>query len=135
MAGIQLSLNRIVRKDMKRDNEFLRELLFKIESNEGDFYIVDAVDLRMPPEERKEYHHIQLLCDNGYVVLTGTGKDTYRLTSQGHDFIEAIRDKGIWEKTKKAVSETGGNATLEMVKIIALGFLKEKLSKHTGTEL
>ena len=33
-----------------------------------------------------------------------------------------LRDKGIWEKTKKAVTETGGNATLEMVKIIASGF-------------
>ena len=69
------------------------------------------------------------------MVLTGTGEGTYRLSNQGHDFIEAIRDKGIWEKTKKAVTETGGNATLEMVKIIASGFLKEKLSKHTGIEL
>ena len=45
----------------------------------------------------------------------------YRLTSQGHDFIEAIRDKGIWEKTKEAVAETGGNASLGNIKNSCIG--------------
>ena len=119
---------------MKSDNEYLRKLLFNIEGGEDYLYSVD-VDLRVPPEERKELYYILLLCDERYVVPTGNRNETYRLTAQGHDFIEAIRDEGIWEKTKKVVSETGGNATLEMVKIIASGFLKEKLSKHTGIEL
>ena len=117
---------------MKRDNEYLRGLLFEIESNEDDLYFV-TVTMGMSAEERKEFYHIQLLCDDGYVIQVS--EDGYRLTAQGHDFIEAIRDEGIWEKTKKAVTETGGNATLEMVKIIAVGLLKKKISEHSGIEL
>ena len=119
---------------MKRDNEYLRELLFNIESDEDYLYLVD-VDLRVPPEERKKLYYILLLCDEGYVVPIGKRNETYRLTAKGHDFIEAIRDDGIWEKTKKAVTETGGNATLEMVKLIAVELLKKKISEHAGVEL
>ena len=50
--------------------------------------------------------------DAGYI--TEESNEVYRLTSQGHDFIESIRDEGIWNKTKAMVSETGGNATLEI---------------------
>ena len=90
----------------------------------------------MSYEEQKEYYHIQLLCDVGYLVQEGDNKNSgYRLTSQGHDFIEAINDEGIWKKTKEAVAEQGGNATLKMVKDIAIGFLKKKLSDHADIDL
>ena len=82
---------------------------------------------------RKRYYHIQLLCDAEYMVQIN--ENTYRLTSQGHDFIEAIRDNGIWDKIKDAVANTGGNATIEMVKTLAVGFLKKTISEHTGSEL
>lgn len=117
---------------MKRDNEYLRELLFEIENN--DDYLVIAVNTYgKSAEESKRYYHIQLLCDAEYMVQIN--ESTYRLTSQGHDFIEAIRDNGIWDKTKDAVANTGGNATIEMVKTLAVGFLKKTISEHTGIEL
>ena len=119
-------------KTMKRDNEYLRELLFKIESTDDDLFFV-PLTLGMAPEERKEHYHVQLLCDEGY--MTQINDHAYRLTSEGHDFIGAIRDDGIWENTKKAVAETGGNATIEMLKSIALGLLKTKISKHTGIDV
>ena len=116
---------------MRRDDEYIRELLFKIESADEDLFYV-FLTMGMPVEARKEHYHVQLLCDEG--LLYQVSDSAYRLTSQGHDFIEAIRDKGIWEKTKEAVAETGGNATLEIVKTLALGFLKTKISKHTDIE-
>ena len=117
---------------MKRDNDYLRELLFKIQNADDDlFYAI--ITMGMSPDERKEHYHVQLLCDEG--LLFQVSDSAYRLTSQGHDFIESIRDKGIWEKTKEAVAETGGNATLEMVKAIASGFLKKKLSVHADIDL
>lgn len=120
---------------MKRDNDYLRELLFKTE-NSDDYLIFAIPTLGMSPGEQKAYYHIQLLSDAGYVVkVRDTENSGHRLTFQGHDFIEAIRDEGIWEKTKKTVAETGGNATLEMVKAIASGLLKKKLSEHAGIDL
>ncbi|KIC40124.1 hypothetical protein RA27_14925 [Ruegeria sp. ANG-R] len=59
---------------------------------------------------------------------------TYKITWAGHDYLDSVRDKGIWEKTKRALVETGGSASLEVVKILAIGFAKTKLSKHTGVE-
>ena len=117
---------------MKRDNDYLRKLLFEIEG--GDDYLMHIIQvLGMSPEEQKRLYHAQLLCDAGYVVqINETG---YRLSSQGHDFIEAIRDEGIWHQTKRKVAETGGNASIEMIKTIAIGLLKKKISKHTGIAL
>jgi len=59
----------------------------------------------------------------------------YWITSAGHDYLETIRDEGIWKKTKDVVSETGGSATLEIIMSLATGFLKKKIEKHTGIEL
>ena len=120
---------------MKRDNDYLRDLLFKIESNDG-YLIFVPLTFGMSDEQQNEYYHVQLLCDAGYLVtLRETENSGYRLTSQGHDFIDTIRDKGIWEKTKAAVTETGGNATIEILKTLAHEFLKKKVADHTGIEL
>ncbi|WP_085893338.1 DUF2513 domain-containing protein [Roseovarius litorisediminis] len=53
----------------------------------------------------------------------------------GHDYLDAVRDPGIWSKTTTAVKETGGSAALEIVKALAVGFAKKKLKDHTGVDL
>ena len=99
---------------MERDYDFLRELLFKVEEAENGFPYV-----RTMGEDSKKLDHLRLLCDQGYICEENT--DVYRLTSQGHDYIEAIRDPGIWKKTKDAVAKKGEQVTLEIIKIIAIG--------------
>ncbi|MDP3961387.1 MAG: DUF2513 domain-containing protein [Pseudorhodobacter sp.] len=47
------------------------------------------------------------------------------ITFDGHDYLDAIRDEGIWQKTKKAVVDTGGNATVEILNACAW-FLEAK---------
>lgn len=118
---------------MKRDNDYLRELLFEFERSNDDYLKCILNTYGKSDEQMKEYYHVQLLCDDGCVYQVGD--HTYRLTSQGHDFIESIRDKGIWEEIKEVVAEKGGNATLEMIKIIAKGLLKKKLSEHADIDL
>ena len=122
---------------MKRDKDLLRELLFEFESS-------DEWQIRVPkfsgePDERRaRQYHIQLLCDEGYLVSFTGGiaeAGVFRMTAQGHDFLDAVRDEGIWSKTRDAVRDTGGNATVEIVKALAMGFLKKKISQHTGIEL
>lgn len=114
---------------MQRDDEYIRDLLFEIEEQD-DYLMLIPQTLN---SDRKKIYHAQLLCDSGYMIqISDAG---YRLTSQGHDFISSIRDEGIWNKTKAAVAETGGNVTLEVLKSLAYGFLKKKISDHTGVEL
>ena len=43
--------------------------------------------------------------------------------------------KGYGIKPNLPVAETGGTATLELIKAIGLGYVKKKLSEHTGIEL
>ncbi len=120
---------------MKRDNDYIRNLLFEIEDDSGYATFV-PLSIGMSDDVKKRYYHVQLLCDVGFLVkLHDTKTSGHRLTSQGHDFIEAVRDKGIWEKTKETVAETGGNATIETLKTLAQGLLKKKIAEHTGLEL
>jgi len=96
-------------------------------------HVLPGETLSHSPEEAKESYHLELAGDFGFVTAVGRG--TFRLTAQGHDYLDAIRDEGIWEKTKVVVSETGGNATLEIMKALAIGFLKKKISQHTDIDL
>lgn len=72
--------------------------------------------------------------DLGLVSLD-TRHHWYRMTASGHDYLDAIRDEGIWKRTTAAVTETGGSASVEILKALATGFLKKKISRHTGIEL
>ena len=115
---------------MKRDDNFLRQLLLKMEDNDAPSYIILNT---LGGSNSKEIHHIRILCDCKYAEQLNDHE--YRLTASGHDFIESIRDDGIWEKTKIAVAETGGNATIEIVKTLAAGFLKKKITDHIGIDI
>lgn len=117
---------------MKREQDLIRSILFEVEANE-DFLVVFAFHQKMSFDERKTYYHALLAADAG--LLEETGQAVFRLTNAGHDFIEATRDEGIWSRTKEAVAKTGGNATLEIVKQIALGFLKRQIKDKTGLDL
>jgi hypothetical protein len=57
------------------------------------------------------------------------------LTPSGHDFLDAVRDEGVWAETVAAVAETGGSAALELVKAVAIGFAKKKIAQHAGIEI
>ena len=58
----------------------------------------------------------------------------FRLTNQGHDYLAAIRDDGIWQKTKEAASSAGG-VGLGVMKDIAVAYVKQELSTRLGMAL
>jgi DNA-binding PadR family transcriptional regulator len=105
--------------------------LFEIEER-GD-PDMESYGMNGDPDNTRRHYHFMLLEDAGLVRETGSGY--YRLTAQGHDFLDAIRDEGIWARTKDAVQKTGGNVTLEILKTLATALLKKKVSQHTGIEL
>jgi hypothetical protein len=117
---------------VKRDDDLLRALLLEFEG-QADWLILVRNHLNMSAEDRVRQYHVHLLSDAG--MVTAVGSSTYRMTNAGHDYLDAIRQDGIWAKTKQAVAETGGTATLEIMKSLAIGFLKTKIEKHTGIAL
>ncbi|MFZ5752088.1 MAG: DUF2513 domain-containing protein [Pseudomonadota bacterium] len=114
---------------MKRDPELLRDILIKCEQSHDWFFYPET----KTNDDNVRYAHWLLLEDSGFVVRHG--KSGFRMTSVGYDYLAAVRDEGIWVITKNAVAETGGSATLEILKALATGFLRKKISQHTGIEL
>ena len=100
---------------------------------QDDWRVFHARILAPEAEGNQFDYHLQLLCDAG--LMAQVGQAGFRMTNQGHDYLDAIRDDGIWRKTKNIVAETGGNATLEIVKSLAVGFLKKKIEQHTDIKI
>jgi hypothetical protein len=117
---------------VKRDNDLIRSLLLEFES-------ADRATLIFPDYAGKDsiyskrHYHVQLLCDSGF--LCREGKSGYRISNSGHDFLDAMRDEGIWKKTKDTVAISGGNATLGFIKQIATALLKKQIRDRTGLDV
>ncbi|MFP1644406.1 DUF2513 domain-containing protein [Pontitalea aquivivens] len=118
---------------MKRDDDFIRTLLLRFEADQDWLQLMTGDTSGASRDELRERYHVLLMMDQG--LMAPVGRSTMRMTAAGHDFLDAIRDQGIWSKTKEAVAETGGNASLEILKSLALGLLKKKISQHTGIDL
>lgn len=119
---------------MKRDNDLIRELLFRLEREEDYISNSFVVHDDLSEEERREVGHIMLLADQGFVALSGKYGDQVRITNLGHDFLAAIRDETVWNKTKEA-AQTAGAATLGVIFDLAMAYGKKKLTETTGLSL
>ncbi len=116
---------------MKRNDDVLRQILFEIESQEDWVFHLPQF-ISMPKDDRLKYGHICLLCDAGFVAEVGNG--TFRLTNDGHDYLDAIRSDTIWNNTKNGASKVGG-MTLEMMRDLAIAYLKQEAAEKLGIQL
>jgi len=99
--------------EMKRDMDLIRELLIGIEADQrldGKRWIEpDAQDnfgvVGVSSHSAKEVaYHLEMLMDAGLIEgKCGLAEmpRVSKLTWQGHEFLDNIRDSGIWGKTKK----------------------------------
>jgi len=71
-----------------RDPELMLALLKEMSEDAGG-YLTVARTLGMSPDERKYYHHVELLVDAGHAVWTSPRADIARITNDGYDFLNA----------------------------------------------
>lgn len=112
---------------MKRDDDYIRSMLISLEQAETPYLVASQEHNSMSLDDVKKNYHIALLCDAR--LMTPHSKTRYRLTSQGHDYVLAIKDISIWDQTKKGAAEAGGVA-LGLMKDIAIGYVKQKLTEQ-----
>lgn len=93
---------------MKRDMEFVRNLLINI--SEGKY----KVELTDSEEDKKYLYHLKIMKQAGlidYAVKTfydGAFIDNGpELTWNGNDFLDSIKSDNVWEKTKGVLKEKG----------------------------
>ncbi len=110
---------------MKRDPSYMREILLEYEASTSSD-VMERDFLGMRGSDQKRFHHVQLLCDAG--LLERISQSVFRLTNQGHDFLDSIRDEGRWKKVMDRIAEHGGDWTMEVLKTVALNIFKETFS-------
>jgi len=103
----------------------------------------DRPFVRLSGEEFAEFtedelrEHAHLLEDAGLAEYSFTMKgppDIKRLTWAGHDFLDALRSKNVWEETKK-IAEGAGGWSFDMLKKIAEAYLKQQIKNRTGLDI
>lgn len=105
---------------MKRDMDLVRTLLFELEKQS---YIVAAsgvVNIDGYDDEAIHYH-LRILTDSPYVMaqdVRGT-PNYFRLTWEGHEFLESIRDDTRWNQLKEASTKAGA-ASIDAIAKAAL---------------
>lgn len=58
-----------------------------------------------------------------------------RLTAEGHDFIEDLKKKEVWEAVKSNFKEEGLSSLVTVTRSLAEGFAKKKIRDITGIDL
>ncbi len=114
---------------MQRDMDLARKLLFEIEREPYTVMPLE-IDLAGYSSEVVEYHII-LLVEAGLIEAQEplANSDLWRakrLTWQGHEFVDAIRDETIWQSAQGVLLKIGG-FSMQLARPILLEIAKARL--------
>ena len=125
---------------MQRDMELIRKILFAIEKEYVDVWL-DYSDLKIEGYDFKTVgYHCSILYDAG-LVYDYKGKyaenELYffgvgRLTWEGHDFLDKIRNDTVWNKTKETITSKGLPFVIDVVKEVAAAVTTAMVKAATG---
>lgn len=115
---------------MKRDLDLCRDIMDFIGRASRE---VGLCDLFEDPEiarrgEDAVWYHLWLLEGQGFVDCSLFESDDGAvrrarirgLTWDGQDFLDSVSDPGVWRKVSKALSESVGSTTFDVVKAVAV---------------
>lgn len=119
---------------MKRDMDLVRSLLLEIEEKHvGSGRQVDLVgDEGRSRDEVVE--HLFMLAEAGFIEARDAShmqaRDivVLRMTWQGHEFLESVRDPRIWARTKEGANRIG-SLSLEVLVDLAKGIARAKAAE------
>jgi len=112
---------------MKRDWDVVRRVLTEIE--EGDRHTLQYHENK----DAAVTAHAFLLLDAGYITavnattLDGRALISPELTWAGHELLDTIRSKTVWERIKQLAKEKGIELTFDSVKLLAAKALEMTL--------
>jgi hypothetical protein len=124
--------------NVERNMELIREVLLKVEGDpEMDGYHYknfDSTDFPGYTDEQVAYHVEQLveadLLKGGDGTMDRVGPPVCRLTWSGHEFLENIKDVGVWKQVKVRIAGLPGLA-LPIVAKIAEAEIMKRLGLNT----
>ena len=122
---------------MKRDLDLIRKILLVTEAAKPE-QRVSLKDFEDSHADKLEEvsEHVQLLDRAGFLdatisnALSPKGPRAFfinRIEWAGYDYLDAVRDPGIWSNTQQQLKKVGGSATLEVVKAVAVKIMSQAL--------
>lgn len=117
---------------MKRDWDVIRDVLIEVEAlgeaerNTFGYGVGDEHE----GEDKTKSEQALLLWKGGYIEAIDTGTMagaailSPELTWAGHDLLDTLRSKPVWERIKKTAAEKGLELTFEAVKSLGTLALK-----------
>jgi hypothetical protein len=121
---------------MVRNWDMIREILVRFEEKSSE---EKALQLRDWPEDTQleiSYNVEQLieagLLHGRMVETLGPGPSdfiVFRLSWEGHDFLDAIKNDTVWNKTKETFVSKGISMTFDLVKSVAINFVRRMISE------
>lgn len=117
---------------MKRDWDLIRQVLEEVEAvpPEGR----NRFQFAEPTADRIKIEHALLLVDRGYIEGTPVRPSADApqllrpaLTWEGHELLDTIRSKALWERIKTTAREKGIELTFDAIKALAPLALKALL--------
>lgn len=125
---------------MKLDHDIVREVLLAVEASDRPPLGWIRLDLPDRPSELVSYH-VELLAEAGFIQAHKLSDMSHyewqprRLTYQGHEFLDSVRDPEIWRRTKQGAATVGGGGLqllFQIAKAVGVQVLKERLGLDLG---
>lgn len=128
---------------MKRNMDLVREILiFAEEEDELIFRGESSLNFRsnINLKDTKKYFDYEIIWEHVHVMAQGgllKERDTtrngdvltvYRLTWQGHEFLESIRDQSTWDKLKELSEKHGSGLSIDLIREGAILLLRSAVS-------
>lgn len=131
---------------MKRDMDLIREIMLAFENSSESRLRQNSIVIENYSPSVVNFH-IELLKDAGFInhlVIQPEARDGtlalsridkgMRLTNNGYEFLESIRDRDIWAKVKDGAGNVG-NASLEMIWGLAKAYGRQVIADKLGINL
>ncbi|MDN0047534.1 hypothetical protein CJ260_03910 [Megasphaera sp. ASD88] len=124
---------------MKRDLNLIRNILLETEAAPSDTLTVYAIADKYHVDPDLVAYQLDLLAEAGFLKVRGLTiawtPDTRkydderinRLTLEGHNYLDAIRNDTVWQNTLAELRNIGISVSFEIVKEIASNYLKRML--------
>jgi hypothetical protein len=120
---------------VKLDKDLVRDILLALEAdNEDPFGWKDDLSFDGHTDAEVAYH-ICILAEGGYVTamdlssMDGDDWRAQRLTYEGHEFLDTIRDGEVWKLTKDTAKKAGVGS-LKLLFEVGKSYAKQKLVEH-----
>lgn len=117
---------------MKRNWELIRSILVKAEElDEGSHFGEDAFT---DHDINEVAHHLVMLDKAGFIEAINNGGINHQtrictgLSWEGYEFLDKIRDKTVWNRTKAILKDKGLDLTFATIKIAATKAISDLLT-------